>query len=78
MVVTSKEYEMARERYRDFARIADEENRKRAMLADARFGRTTNRTTLMMGVEQIIRSLTRTVRAKLLMGSGQPPRYYVQ
>ena len=75
MFVTSRDYEVARARYQELARIAHEENRMRAMLRGDRFGRTTNRTRLSKSIERVVESVTRVMRAGFAVGGGAQRRY---
>ena len=75
MFVTNKDYEVARARYQEFARIAHEENRMRAMLRGDRFGRTANRTQLGKSVERIVEPIMRMMRTGVAIGEGVQRRY---
>lgn len=78
MFVTIKEYEVARERHQDDIRHAQEENRKRAMTAGIRFGRTTNRTVLSTSTERVSGFIRHQVRLWMVAVSGGGQRRYVQ
>ena len=75
MFVTNKDYEVARARYQEFARIAHEESRKRALLRGGRFGRTANRTQLGKSVERIVEPIMRMMRTGVAIGEGVQRRY---
>lgn len=78
MFVNMKDYEVARERQQDYILRAQEENRKRAMTAGIRFGRTTNRTVLSASTERVSGFIRRQVRLWMVAVSGGGQRRYVQ